>query len=267
MRLALHITFLLTFASAVLAQETITIERNAAVNIDFTLRSSADDAFVTGETFATDDCQLIEEGGSLTNCSAKVSTRGSGYRLALVAGDIDTTNTIVYIEDQSTGSEAWIPISLRLLTAPSSVSDTSAFYSASDVNVMQIEDTDATDQLDTSAETGADASLATYDAPTKAELDSGLAALNDLSASAVRTAVGLASADLDTQLTAIDTVVDAIKVVTDVLDGLIENSSGNRFTEKALEEAPSGGSSLTCDEFASCDPGTYFGDVLRQRRD
>lgn len=51
-----------------------------------------------------------------------------------------------------------------------------------------------------------------------------LAALNDLSAADVRTAVGLASADLDTQLgtlatasdlTTVDTVVDAIKAVTD----------------------------------------------------
>lgn len=33
----------------------------------------------------------------------------------------------------------------------------------------------------------------------------------------------------------------AIKSVTDILNGMIENSGGNRFTEKALEEAPAGG--------------------------
>ena len=48
-----------------------------------------------------------------------------------------------------------------------------------------------------------DTALTDYDAPTKAELDSGLAALNDLDAAGVRSAVGLASANLDTQLSAI----------------------------------------------------------------
>jgi hypothetical protein len=36
-----------------------------------------------------------------------------------------------------------------------------------------------------------------------------------------------------------DSKVDDIKAVSDKLDDLIENSSGNRFTEKALEQAPS----------------------------
>ena len=41
-------------------------------------------------------------------------------------------------------------------------------------------------------------------------------------------------------LTTIDSIADAIKVVTDILAGLYENVSGYRFTEKALEQAPSG---------------------------
>lgn len=45
-----------------------------------------------------------------------------------------------------------------------------------------------------------DAALADYDAPTKAELDVGLAELNDLDAAGIRTAIGLAAANLDTQL-------------------------------------------------------------------
>lgn len=54
--------------------------------------------------------------------------------------------------------------------------------------------------------------LNAYDPPTKAELDSGLAALNDLDAAGIRTAVGLASADLDTQLGTIDTGVDNLEL-------------------------------------------------------
>ena len=48
----------------------------------------------------------------------------------------------------------------------------------------------------------ADTALADYDGPTKAELDAGLAALNDLDAAGIRTAVGLASANMDTQFAA-----------------------------------------------------------------
>lgn len=86
-----------------------------------------------------------------------------------------------------------------------------------------------------------------------AEIQSGLSTLD---AAGVRTAVGLASANLDTQLTAIDdyldtevaailaavdTEVGAIKTVTDKLNATLEaTSDGYHFTETALELAPSG---------------------------
>jgi hypothetical protein len=67
-----------------------------------------------------------------------------------------------------------------------------------------------------------------------------------LDAAGVRTAVGLASANLDTQLAAIDDAVDlevaAIKAVTDKLDDTLEDDGGTyRFTVNALEQAPAGG--------------------------
>lgn len=60
----------------------------------------------------------------------------------------------------------------------------------------------------------------------------------------IRAAVGLAAANLDTQLAAIDDAVDtevaAIKVTTDKLDAALENSSdGWIFTAAALQQAPS----------------------------
>lgn len=67
----------------------------------------------------------------------------------------------------------------------------------------------------------------------------------------IRAAVGLASANLDTQLTAIDDYLDtelaAIKAVTDKLNFTLEaTSDGYHFTETALELAPSGtGASAT----------------------
>lgn len=61
--------------------------------------------------------------------------------------------------------------------------------------------------------------LAAYDPPTKAELDSAVS--------------GLATAS----------ELGDVSAVTDKLDTMIEDSTGYRFTEKALEEAPSGGGS------------------------
>ena len=54
---------------------------------------------------------------------------------------------------------------------------------------------------------------------------------------------------LDGKLNTIDTVVDAIKVVTDKLDDTLElDSTVYRFTTNALEQAPSGGGSLTAQQ-------------------
>lgn len=78
------------------------------------------------------------------------------------------------------------------------------------------------------------------------EIQSGLSTLN---AAGIRTAVGLATANLDTQLSTIDTVVDAIKISTDKLDDTVEDDSGTyRFTSNALEQAPTGGSAPTVEE-------------------
>jgi hypothetical protein len=49
----------------------------------------------------------------------------------------------------------------------------------------------------------------------------------------------------------VDTVVDAIKVTTDKLDDTLEDDAGTfRFTENALEEAPTGGSAPTAAQIA-----------------
>jgi hypothetical protein len=76
----------------------------------------------------------------------------------------------------------------------------------------------------------------------------------DLDAAGVRTAVGMASANLDTQLgtlataanlATVDTVVDAIKVTTDKLDTALElDGAVYRYTANALELAPSGGGTI-----------------------
>lgn len=79
--------------------------------------------------------------------------------------------------------------------------------------------------------------------------------LSTLDAAGVRSAVGLASANLDTQLTAIDDYLDtelaAVKATTDKLDTALQAYGGSptestyQFTVHALELAPTGGSAPT----------------------
>lgn len=62
---------------------------------------------------------------------------------------------------------------------------------------------------------------------------------------------GISDAALATaaNLTTVDTVVDAIKVTTDKLDDTLEDDGGTyRFTENALEEAPSGGDATAANQ-------------------
>jgi hypothetical protein len=78
----------------------------------------------------------------------------------------------------------------------------------------------------------------------------------DVSALATTTQLNnrtLLSADYatSTALATVDAVVDGIAVQTTRVDGLIENSSGNRFTTKALEQAPSGGGSSSASDIYS----------------
>ena len=85
--------------------------------------------------------------------------------------------------------------------------------------------------------------LNAYDAPTKAELDSGFAALNDISTAQVNTEVDTALADihLDHLLAADYDPASKPGTATALFNELIESDGGvSRFTVNALEQGPSG---------------------------
>src|SRR5690606_38506152 len=67
----------------------------------------------------------------------------------------------------------------------------------------------------------------------------------------IRDAVGLSSANLDTQLSTIDGNVDDIKAVTEKLDDTLESDEGTyRFTADALAEAPAAEGGLSASAIA-----------------
>ena len=169
---------------------------------------------VTAETALTisqADIRLSKNGGAFaqTNNATGATHDENGYYG--VPLDTTDTNTLGRLRVAVNESGA-LPVWQDFMVVNANVYD--SLVGGSDnlqVDTVQIEGSDATDQINAAADTA----LADYDPPTKAELDSGLAALNDLDAAGVRSAVGLASANLDTQLGTIDTVVDGIQTDLD----------------------------------------------------
>ena len=165
----------------------------------------------TGLTISQADIRLSKNGGAFaqTNNATGATHDENGYYG--VPLDTTDTNTLGRLRVAVNESGA-LPVWQDFMVVNANVYD--SLVGGSDnlqVDTVQIEGSDATDQINAAADTA----LADYDPPTKAELDSGLAALNDLDAAGVRSAVGLASANLDTQLSAIDTVVDGIQTDLD----------------------------------------------------
>ncbi|MCP5414985.1 MAG: hypothetical protein H6961_10305 [Chromatiaceae bacterium] len=169
---------------------------------------------VTAETALTisqADIRLSKNGGAFAqtnNATGATHDENGYYGVPLDTTDTNTLGRLRVAVNES-GS---LPVWQDFMVVNANVYD--SLIGGSDnlqVDTVQIEGSDATDQINAAADTA----LADYDAPTKAELDSGLAALNDLDAAGVRSAVGLASANLDTQLGTIDTVVDGIQTDLD----------------------------------------------------
>ena len=169
---------------------------------------------VTAETALTisqADIRLSKNGGAFAqtnNATGATHDENGYYGVPLDTTDTNTLGRLRVAVNES-GS---LPVWQDFMVVNANVYD--SLIGGSDnlqVDTVQIEGSDATDQINAAADTA----LADYDPPTKAELDSGLAALNDLDAAGVRSAVGLASANLDTQLGTIDTVVDGIQTDLD----------------------------------------------------
>jgi hypothetical protein len=92
----------------------------------------------------------------------------------------------------------------------------------------------------------------------------GVTGFNDLDAAGIRTALGLASANVDTQLSGIATSATAAAATAAKLDDTLEDIAGtNRFTSNALSQAPTGsGGGATAEEIADAVWDENLGDHL-----
>jgi hypothetical protein len=145
--------------------------------------AGAVDFEATPVSFAAGDTQISKDGGAFANTSNNPAHEGNGiYSLVLTSTEMQAAVVVVTVVDSAT--KAWEDQAIIIDTygnasAQHAIDLDSTFLTAAQVNA----------EVDTA--------LSDYDAPTKAELDSGLAGLNDLSAAQVNAEVDTALSDYD----------------------------------------------------------------------
>ena len=138
----------------------------------------------TGLTISQADIRLSKNGAAFAqsnNAAGAAHDENGWYGVPLDTTDTGTLGGLVVAVYESGALLTW----REFMVVPANVWDSMFGADKLQVDATQIEGSDATDQI-TAAAT---ASLNTYDPPTKAEMDAGLAALNDIAASDVVTAL------------------------------------------------------------------------------
>ena len=184
----------------------------------------------TALTIAQADMRLSKDGGAYAQKSAAGNAThdaDGNYTTTLSTTDTDTVGELklyVHVTGALAVWEKWYVVEEaiydKLFASSAALND----LSASQVNA----------EVDTA--------LADYDAPTKAEMDSGFAALNDLDAAGIRAAVGLAANNLDAQLGVIDGNVDDIELAIAALNDL---SFADIFTTAMTESYHANGAQMS----------------------
>lgn len=158
----------------------------------------------TGLTIANTDIKIWKEGATTEankNSGGATHIASGRYYAVLDATD---TNTLGKMEINVHVSGA-LAVRREFMVLPANVYDSLVLGTDNlEVDSTLIEGVDATNQINAACDTA----FTDYDPPTKAELDSGLGALNDLDAAEIRAAVGMSSANLDTQLGALPTAAE-----------------------------------------------------------
>jgi len=190
----------------------------------------------TGLTISQADVRLSKNGGDFAQkneANAATHDENGYYDVAL---DTTDTNTLGRLKISVSESGA-LPVWEDFMVVPANVWDSMFGADYLQVDAVQVEGGDATDQINAACDTA----LADYDAPTKAEMDAGFIALNDPTAADIADAVldealaghtgagslGKAIADIETDATAIlEDTGTSLPATLSTIDGKVDTVDG-----------------------------------------
>ncbi len=202
---------------------TLTVTGTTAIRRPITKRSVQDFAVGADWTPASGDVKIAIDGASPVNVTnlptAVASGNGAFWEFILTAAELTCKQAVVIVADAATKAVEDTGFVVETFGNASAMyqADLSAVITAADIAAaVRTNLTTELGRIDEAVSAADDATLSAI-----ASLSSAISALNNLSQAGVRTAVGLGSANLDTQLAAlasyVDTEVAAIKAKTDLL--------------------------------------------------
>lgn len=205
---------------------TVVVYKNGTLTADvvtITKRSATTgiyDAYYNPASEAEGDCFTIQETATI---SSQAYVQSWNFEVLAAERGTDNASTFDAASDAvvtDAASRTASQADVSALATAASIAALNDFDPVSDavVNVTTVGTVTNAVTTDSASRTASQADVSAL-ATTASVL-----ALNDLDALGVRSAVGLASANLDTQLTTVDTVVDAVKVKTDQLTFTSANS-------------------------------------------
>ena len=197
-------------------QETATISSQAYVqswNFEILAAERGTD---NASTFDAASDAVTTDAASRTASQANVSALATAASIAALNNFDPTSDTVANV---TTVASVTAAVTTDAASRTASQADVSALATSASIAAMN--DFDPATQTVTTDAASRTASQADVSALATA---ASITALNDLDAAGIRTAVGLASANLDTQLGTIDTVADAVQVKTDQLTFTNANS-------------------------------------------
>ena len=191
--------------------------------------SNLDAAVSSRSTFDHSSNQVTTDSASRTASQADVSALATAASIAALnnfnpasdtVANVTTVGTVTNAVTTDSASRTAAQADVSALATAASIAALNNFNPASDTvaNVTTVGTVTNAVTTDSASRTASQADVSAL------ATAASVSALNDLDAAGVRSAVGLASANLDTQLGTVDTVVDAVKVKTDQLTFTSANS-------------------------------------------
>lgn len=266
----------------------VTPKKNAAFITYVALEDQANAGlFKTSPTIAAGDCRVSIDGGALTNLATLPTNTPSGsamVKISLSADEMNGDNITVVCKDAA--GDEWYDLLVNIQTTARQVDDLSTLGGTAQTgdayavvahtdygNAKLVRSTTPANTLDIAA-TGEASANVTYwagNATTSDELDAmnrlydmigtglGQAYFNSMALQLVKNAIGLADANLDTQLAALPTALENADAMLDELlaDHVIAGSAGKAIID-ILEDT---GTTLPA-AIAAIEPGggSYAGD-------